>query len=285
LIPVAFEYRAPVSVDEALAVLSKYGEEARVIAGGHGLIPALKLRLAAPAVIVDLRRIPGLDGIEPLGEGVRIGALATHADAARSAVIAGRAPLLASVAAQVGDPQVRSWGTVVGSVCQADPAGDISAALLALDAAVEVASPRGPRSVPLGDFIRGVFQVALAPDEIAMAVTLPAAARGTCAYSKTRQNASGLAIAGVAAQLRMEEGRATEVAIAVTGIADRPFRATAFEDALRGRPVDPGGLAAAARGIAAGRAVLSDMHASAEYRAHLAEVHARRAVLAAAGGT
>jgi len=283
LIPAPFEYRAPVSLAEALVILSKYGAEARVIAGGHGLIPALKMRFSTPALVVDLRRIPGLGAIEAAGDGVRIGALATHAEAAQSGVIAARAPLLAAVAAQVGDPQVRSWGTVVGSICQADPAGDIAAALLALEASVETASPRGARSIPLGDFIEGMFQVALAPDEIAVAVTTPAPARGTCAYSKTRQSASGLAIAGVAAQLRMEEGRAAGIAVAVTGVADKPFRARALEDALRGRAIEPDLVAEAARGIAEGRSVLSDMHASAEYRAHLAEVHARRAVLMAGG--
>ena len=129
----------------------------------------------------------------------------------------------------------------------------------------------------------GVFQTALSPDEIAVAVTTPAPARGTCAYSKTRQSASGLAIAGAAAQLRMEDGRAAGIAVAVTGVADRPFRARALEDALRGQEIQPDRVAGAARGIASGLALLSDMHASAEYRAHLAEVHARRAVLAASG--
>jgi carbon-monoxide dehydrogenase medium subunit len=284
VIPAAFEYRAPESIDETLALLAKYREDAKVLAGGHSLIPALKLRFASPAVVIDLRRIPDLASIEATeahGGGFEVGALVTHHEVETSPLIHARCPLLAETAAAIGDVQVRNFGTLVGSVCHADPSSDYPAALLALEAEVVIASPRGERSVPVHDFLQGMLETALEPDELARAVRFPASYAATAAYSKMRQSASGFAIAGAAAQLRLEGMRAVDVAVGITGVADRAFRATQVEEALRGAELTSDLVEAAVRGIAAGRELLGDLHASGEYRAHLAEVHARRAILRA----
>ena len=282
MIPAAFDYRSPDTIEEALSLLSKYREDAKVLTGGHSLIPALKLRLATPAVVVDLRRIRGLAAIESAGDGVRIGALVTHHEVEASPLIKARCPLLAEAAAAIGDVQVRNVGTLVGAVCHADPAADYPAALLALDAEVAVRGPRGQRSVRVGDFLQGVLATALEPDEIAAAVTIPASRPASSAYLKVRQSASGFAIVGVAAQLQLEGGAARDVAVGVTGIADRAFRAAAVEEALRGKKLTEEAVRQAVTGIAKGRELLSDIHASQEYRAHLAVVYARRAILLAA---
>jgi carbon-monoxide dehydrogenase medium subunit len=284
MIPASFDYHAPGTVEEAVALLSKHGPDAKVLAGGHSLLPAMKLRLATPKVVVDLGRIPGLDGIRPEGGGLAIGALATHAAIQGSELVKRVAPLLARVAGEIGDVQVRNLGTLVGSLCHADPAADWPAALLALDAQAVVVGPGGERSLPVSDLITGMLSTALSPDEIVREVRIPRPHPGSSAYVKIAQSASGFAICGVAAQLVIEGGRAREIAVGVTGIADRAFRARGLEDALRGKPITSEAVAAAAAGLARGLELLSDLHASAEYRAHLAEICARRAILAAAEG-
>jgi carbon-monoxide dehydrogenase medium subunit len=278
MIPSPFEYRAPTTIDEAVAILSKYGENARVLSGGHSLIPALKLRLATPEVVVDLRRIRELASIEAAGDRIRIGALVTHREVAEAPLVRGRAPLLAEAARAIGDVQVRNLGTLVGSVCHADPAADYPAALLALDADVVVRGPRGERTLKTADFIKGLFATGLEAGELACSVVIPRARPASAAYVKVRQSASGFAIAGVAVQLRIEGGRAAEVAIGVTGVAGMPFRAVSAEDILRGGGLDDERLEEAVTGMAGGRELLSDIHASAEYRAHLVDVLAFRAL-------
>jgi len=282
MIPPPFEYRAPESIEEALSLLSKHREDAKVLSGGHSLIPALKLRLAAPRVVVDLRRIAGLASIEPNGDGVRIGALVTHHQVEASSLVKARCPLLAEAAAEIGDVQVRNLGTLVGSVCHADPAADYPAALLALDAEVTISSPRGEKSMPVSDFIQGMLEAALEPDEIVRDVLVPASHPSTSAYLKMRQSASGFAIVGVAAQLKIEGRIAKDLAVGVTGIAERAFRASSVEEALMGLEITEETVRDAVRGIASGRDLLGDLHASSAYRAHLAEVYARRAILRAA---
>lgn len=282
MIPAAFDYRAPESIREALSLLAKYQDDAKVLSGGHSLIPALKLRLAAPKVVVDLRRIPGLASIEPDQNGVRVGALVTHHQVETSTLVKARCPLLAEAAASIGDVQVRNLGTLVGSVCHADPAADYPAALLALDAEVTIASPRGEKSMPVNDFLQGMLEAALEPNEIVLSLFIPAAHPASSAYLKMRQSASGFAIVGVAAQLKMDGRRAKDLAVGVTGIAERAFRASAAEDVLMGQEITEAAVRDAVRGIAGGRDLLGDIHASAAYRAHLAEVYARRAILLAA---
>lgn len=286
MIPAAFEYRSPETIEQALELLEKYREDAKVLSGGHSLIPALKLRLTTPAVVVDLRRIPGLTSMEPLpvaeGDGFRIGALVTHHDIEASPLVRARGPLLAEAAGMIGDAQVRNFGTLVGSICNADPAADYPAVLLALQARVVIVSPRGERSVPVGDFLQGCLETALEPDEFVRAVMFPRSSPASAAYLKVRQSASGFAIVGVAAQLRMQGAIAREVDVGVTGIAERAFIATELEDALQGQEITPETVEEAVRGIASGREISSDIHASAEYRAHLAGVYAKRAILLAA---
>lgn len=283
MIPTAFEYRSPETIEEALALLDKYREDAKVLSGGHSLIPALKLRLSTPAVVVDLRRIPGLSSIEALapgeGDGFRIGALVTHHDVEASSLVKARSPLLSEVAGMIGDVQVRNFGTLVGSICNADPAADYPAALLALGARVVIVSPRGERAVPVGDFLQGCLETALEPEEFVRSVVFPRSSPATAAYLKMRQSASGFAIVGVAVQLRMKGAVASEVDVGVTGIAERAFIATPLEDLLQGSEITPEAVEEAVQGIASGRELLSDLHASAEYRAHLAEVYAKRAIL------
>jgi carbon-monoxide dehydrogenase medium subunit len=282
MIPAPFEYRAPESIEEALSLLSKYQEEAKLLSGGHSLIPALKLRLATPKVVIDLGRIAGLSSIDLEGNGVRIGALVTHQQVEASSLVQARCPLLSEAAAEIGDVQVRNLGTLAGSVCHADPAADYPAALLALDAEVTISSPRGEKSVPVGDFLQGMLEAALEPDEIVKSVFIPASHPSSSAYLKMRQSASGFAIVGVAAQLKMEGRRATDLAIGVTGIAERAFRAAGVEEALAGQEIKEENVREAVRGIATGRDLLGDLHASSAYRAELAEVYARRAILLAA---
>ena len=299
MIPAAFEYRAPRTVEEALALLAKHREEARVLTGGHGLIPALKLRQETPALVVDLRRIPGLGDVEPLDPappspraappdppcggpgrsgGLRIGALVSHRALAEAPTVRSRCPVLAEVAALIGDPQVRSVGTLVGSICHGDPAADYPAVLLALGARVLIASPRGERLAEVAEFIQGPFETALEPDELVLAVEVDRSAPASSAYYKVHRSASGFALAAAAAVVEIEGERIRSCAIGVTGVATRPFRAHAVEERLVGALCAHGFPEGAARGASDGQSVLDDLHASAEYRAHLAEVCIRRAV-------
>lgn len=286
MIPAPFEYRSPETIEEALALLSRYREDARILTGGQSLLGVLKLRLATPAVLVDLRRVRGLSAIEPSREGTRegfvIGALVTHREVEASPLVRARSPLLADVAGRIGDVQIRNVGTLVGSIVHADPSSDYPAALLVLGARVAVASPRGEWEVPVADFLQGAFEAALEPDELVRSVEVPASFPSSAAYVKMRLREAGFALSGVAAQLTLDGPRARAIAVGVTGAAARPFRATAVEDALRGRDITREAVRAAVRGITEGHEILADSHASLEYRAHLAEVHAERAILRAA---
>ena len=275
----SFEYRSPRSVEEALELLARHQEEAKILAGGHSLIPAMKHGDCAPAVLIDLRRIEGLSSIEPFAEGgFRVGALVTHRGLERSELVRSRAVILSEAASQAGDAQVRNFGTLVGSVCHSDPAADYPAVLLALDAQVIVASPRGERSVPIDGFLQGPFQTALEPDELVVAVDLLRSWASTGAYCKVRRSAISFALAGVAIQVALEEGRIAEARIGVTGVSDRPFRASSIEAQLRNHALESDGLSNVLRDLAHDRNVLPDPEAAADYRSHLADVCARRAM-------
>jgi len=276
--PSNFDYRRPSTVDEAIALLAKHGDEAKLLAGGHSLIPAMKLRLAQPKVVVDIGRIANLSYIRDAGASIAIGAMTTHQEIETSALLRARSPLLADVAARIGDVQVRNKGTIGGSLAHADPAADYPAAILALDAEIDLASPRGRRTVKASAFFVDLLQTAIAADEILIEVRVPATAK-TVAYVKTEQKASGFALAGVAVVIG--EGG---VRVGVTGIAAKAYRAAAVEQALAGqtRP------AAAAIALAASRAAdgvepLGDIHASPAFRAHLAQVNTKRAIEQALG--
>ncbi len=270
----AFDYHRPSTIDEAIALLTKHGDDAKVLAGGHSLIPAMKLRLARPSVVVDIARIADLNGIREQDGRLAIGALTTHSAVETSALVKSKCPLLAETAAIIGDVQVRNRGTIGGSLAHADPAADYPAAILALDADIDVVGPRGRRTIHAADFFVDLLQTALAADEILVDVRVPVTPRSV-AYVKTEQKASGFAIAGIAVV-----ADAKGVRIGVTGIAAKAYRATAAEQTL-GTSRAPDAIAAAAALAADGIEPLNDIHASAEFRAHLAQVNTRRALEAA----
>jgi carbon-monoxide dehydrogenase medium subunit len=271
--PAPFEYKRPATVDEAIALLAQHGDDAKLLAGGHSLIPAMKLRLARPAVIVDIGRIANMSYIRETGGAIAIGAMTTHGEIESSTLLRDRSPLLAETAAHIGDLQVRNKGTIGGSLAHADPAADYPAPILALDAEIDLAGPRGTRTVTAGAFFVDLLQTAIAPDEILTEIRVPATAK-TVAYEKTEQKASGFALAGVAVVIG-----ADGVRVGITGVAAKAYRATAVEQALAGqRTPSASAIAAAASRAAEGIDALGDIHASPEFRAHLAEVNTRRAI-------
>jgi aerobic carbon-monoxide dehydrogenase medium subunit len=278
MIPAAFDYARPATLDEALGLLAMHGEDAKVLAGGHSLIPAMKLRLAQPKVVVDIGRISDLRSMGERDGKVTIGALTTHYEIESSELLGRLCPLLPEVAGKIGDLQVRNKGTIGGSCVHADPAADWPAAMLALDAEFEIAGPRGDRIVAAKDFFVDMLTSAVGPDEILKSIQVPVTAK-TVAYMRFTQKASGFAIAGAAAVLDKVRKAA---AVAVTGVAAKAYRAAGVESSLRGVELSPVTIAAAAQKAADGIDPLSDIHASAEFRAHLARVHAKRALVLAA---
>lgn len=277
MIPAPFDYVRPATLDEALAELAR-SEDGKVLAGGHSLLPAMKLRLAQPRALVDIGRLADLNYIRASNGYIAIGAATTHYAIESSAVLREKCPLLPDVAAQIGDVQVRNRGTLGGSLVHADPAADWPAAILALDAQMDIAGPSGRRTVRATEFFVEMMQSAVQPNEILVEIRVPVTPKSV-AYVKTAQKASGFAIAGIAAIVDEE---ARHVRVGVTGIAPKPYRATAVEEALHGQALTPGAIAAAALKVDEGVETLNDIHASAEYRAHLAEVNTRRALELAA---
>lgn len=286
MIPSNFEYFAPKNVDKALQLLDKYGDDCKILAGGHSLIPVMKLRLAAPAVVVDLGKIKKLDYIKVDNGVIAIGAMTTHATIASSPKIKKNCPLLRKCAEQIGDQQVRNRGTLGGSVVHADPAADWPAAMLALNAEIVLRSSSGERVVKAADFFVDMLTTDVKPGELVTEIRIAVPAQPKAgAYVKAPQAASGFAVVGVAAQLIMNEGRCSEVSIGVTGLAPKAYRAASVENALRGQPLDEATInAAIAKADAEASDAMEDIHASGEYRRHLARVYAKRALLAAAAG-
>jgi carbon-monoxide dehydrogenase medium subunit len=281
MIPVAFDYARPRSLDEALGLLATHGEDAKLLAGGHSLIPAMKLRLAQPKVLIDIGGIGDLRAINQQDGKIAIGALTTHYEIESSDLLKQACPLLPEVAGKIGDMQVRNKGTIGGSCVHADPAGDWPAAMLALDAEFEVVGRNGNRTIAAKDFFVGMLTSAIGPDEILKVIRVPATAK-SAAYVKFAQKASGFAIAGVAA---IVDKQRKEVAVGITGVAPAAYRAASVEASLRGSDLSSATIASAAEKAADGVDPLSDIHASAEFRAHLARVQAKRALeLAASRG-
>jgi len=274
MIPAAFDYFRPRTLEEAVSLLGRHGEDAKVLAGGHSLIPAMKLRLAQPKTIIDLGRITGLNYIRETDGRIAIGAMATHYDIESSTLLADRCPLLTELAPHIGDVQVRNRGTLGGSLVHADPAADWPAAMLALQAELDLVGPDGHRAVKAEDFFVDLMQTAVKPNELLCEIRVPRTPKSV-AYVKFAQKASGFAIAGVAAVV--DKSRKS-VNVGVTGVAAKPYRALAVENALRGRALDREALAGAAGKAAEGVEPLNDIHASAEFRLHLAQVNARRAL-------
>ena len=278
----SFNYHRAASVDDAVALLGQQ-EDAALLAGGHSLIPSLKLRLAAPGALVDIGHLQELNYIRQQGGGVAIGAATTHDSVANSSVVAGQAPLLAQAAAVIGDPQVRNMGTIGGSLAHADPAADYPAAILASGAHVVARGPDGERVIEAGNFFVDLFLTALQPGEIITEIRIPAQPPGAGAcYCKFPHPASRFAVVGCAAVVAGSGGVCTEARVAFTGVANAAFRDTGVEGALAGQPLNEASIDAAAAVAAQGVDVLSDSFAGADYRRHLATVFAGRALRAAA---
>jgi carbon-monoxide dehydrogenase medium subunit len=286
MIPAAFGYDRPTSLDEAIGLLARDGD-AKVLAGGQSLLPLLKLRLAAADRLIDIGRIRELRGINELADGgLAIGALTTYRDVLDSPA-ALRYRCLAEAVPHIGDVQVRNRGTVGGSIAHADPASDLPAVVLALDATLVARSASGERTIPAVDFFKGPFQTALRDDEILTEIRLPGASEAIgSAYRKLAQRASGYSIVGVAAVVARSGGSISIAQIGVTGVGEVAYRATAAERALIGTDGSSEAIAAAVEHASDGQTVASDIHADAEYRARMAQVFVRRAVegaLAAVG--
>jgi carbon-monoxide dehydrogenase medium subunit len=272
MIPAPFERVVPSSVDEALALLAEHGDEAKVLAGGHSLLPMMKLHLAMPAVLVDLGRIPGLAYVRADGDQLAIGALTRHAAVAADDLVSAEAPLLAHSAGLVGDPQIRHRGTIGGSLAHADPAADLPMAALALDATLVVQGPGGRREVAATEFFRGYFETAVGPDELLVEVRVPRLPGIGWGYEKFTRRANDWAIVGVATVA----GR-----VALGNMGATPLRAAATEAALAEGASVPEAAALADRDTAP----VADLHADADYRRHLARVLTERALRIAAAAT
>ncbi|HEV3088584.1 MAG TPA: xanthine dehydrogenase family protein subunit M [Candidatus Elarobacter sp.] len=281
MIPTAFDYVRATSVENAIELLGTHGGEAKLLAGGHSLIPMMKLRLAAPSVLIDIAGIPNLDQIDTASDPIAIGALTRHAKLAESDELRAKAPALWDAANDLGDPQVRNRGTIGGASAHGDPSADYPAVLQALHATFTVAGKGGTRNLSAAQFFRGMFDTALAPDEVLTKISFAAAPKS--AYVKFHHPASHYAVVGVAAVLNMDGGTIASATIAITGVGDFAFRAGAAEAALKGvNPKDTDAVRAACAGAARGVTARSDTFASATYRSAMADVFTARAVAKAA---
>lgn len=282
MVPSAFEYHRPTSLAEATQLLASH-DEAKILAGGHSLLPIMKLRLATPSVVIDIGRLDELRGIQESDGAIVIGANATHYDCETSLLLQQRCPLLAETAAAIGDVQVRNVGTIGGSVAHADPAADWPAAILAVNAEITLAKTDGTRIVRAADFFVDLLMTAIEDDEILTQIRVaPNPPRTGGAYLKVPQPASGFALAGVAAQVTLGSDNTIEhVAVGITGIDNTAYRASATEAALRGQAATESAISQAATQATDGAEALEDIHASAEYRLHLARVYTKRALLQA----
>ncbi len=282
MIPAAFDYQAPTSLNDALQLLAEGGDDAKIIAGGQSLLPVLKLRLAAPELVIDLAKIDSLRGIRDDGDAIVIGAMTPYFEVVRDPLIAEHASLIANCVETVADPQVRHRGTFGGACAHADPASDIPAPVLALDAEFVIAGLGGQRTVPATDFFQDLFTTAVGDDEILVEVRVPKYTGWGSAYEKFVRVAHQWAIAGVAATVRTDSGTIAEARIALTNMGPTPVRARAAEQALAGVAVQPDAVADALAGIADGTDPPTDVNGDPEYRRHLVSILGRRAVLAAA---
>jgi carbon-monoxide dehydrogenase medium subunit len=284
MIPAQFDYVTPKTIDEAVALLAQHADEAKILAGGHSLIPAMKLRLAMPQMLIDIGRIKDLDYIREEGGQIRIGAMTTHYQMASSDRLREICPLLPECAEQIGDVQVRNKGTIGGSIAHSDPAGDWPAAIIALDAEIVAVSASGERTIKAGDFFVDMLTTALEPGEILREIRVSApSGRFGQSYLKVPQPASGFAVVGVAVNLTRDAGGVCQsVGIGITGVASKVYRASAVEQAIKGSAMDEQSVAAAATHATDGVSANGDLYASEAYRRHLAQVYTRRAVEAAA---
>jgi carbon-monoxide dehydrogenase medium subunit len=284
MIPASFDYIAAKNLDEAISLLAKHKDDAKILAGGHSLLPAMKLRLMQPKVLIDLGRIKDLSYIKEEGGQLRIGAMTTHFQVETSDLVRRACPLLTETATHLGDMQVRNKGTIGGSIAHSDPAADWPAAILALDAEIVVTSAKGDRTIKATDFFVEMLTTALEPGEILREIRIPSG-KGNLAqsYVKVRHPASGFAVVGIAVNLSIAGGKCQSAAIGITGVSPKAYRASKVEAALKGATLDAKTLAAASAHAADGVDVNSDLYASAEYRTQLATVYTRRALEMAIG--
>ncbi|MGA5275720.1 FAD binding domain-containing protein [Streptomyces cellulosae] len=282
MIPPAFDYVRPHTVEEAVRALADGGEDAKVLAGGQSLLPLMRLRMAFPPLLVDTGRVPGLRGSRMEGDTLVVGAMTTHHDVLHDALVRRHAGLLAAATATVADPAVRHRGTLGGSLAHADPAADLPAVILALEGELVAVGPRGRRTIPAREFFTDYLETALAPDELLVEVRLPSTDGWGFHYEKFQRVAQAYAIVGVAALVRRDNGSIVEARVGLTNMGSTPLRAPAAEEALAGAG-DAAAVKRAAGEAAEGTRPSRDTSASPEYRAHLARVLTGRAVLAAAG--
>ena len=284
MIPAQFDYVAPASVAEAVSALSEAGEDAKVLAGGQSLIPVLRLRLSYPTVLVDLRKIGDLRGVREEGNELVIGAMTRHADVLGDPLIRQYAGLVAEAAATVADPAVRHRGTFGGALAHADPAGDLAAVALALDAQLVAEGPSGRRTIAAAEFFLDYLQTSLSPDEVLVEVRLPKLeGQWGVAYEKFNRTAQAWAIVGAAVAVRRDNGSLDESRVALTNMGSTPVRARAVEAALSGAAADAGTIREAASHAAEGTNAPSDLSGASDYREHLARVLTERALVKAAG--
>ena len=283
MFPANFDYVAAKSLDEAVSLLAKHKDDAKLLAGGHSLLPAMKLRFAQPSLLIDISKIKDLAYIREEGGQVRIGSMTTHFQIETSDLLRRICPLLPEAATQLGDVQVRNKGTIGGSLAHADQAADWPAVIIALNAEIVAVSPKGERVIKVDEFFIELMTTALEPTEVMKEIRF-AAPKGKFgqAYFKHRHPASGFAVVGIAVNLAAEGSKCGSCSIGVTGVSPKPYRAGGVERALKGATLDAKSLAAAAEHVADGVGANSDLYASAEYRKHLAQVYTRRALEKAA---
>lgn len=279
MIPASFDYIAAKSLDEAISLLAKHKDDAKLLAGGHSLLPAMKLRLMQPKVLIDLSRIKDLSYIKEEGGQLRIGAMTTHFQVETSDLLRRACPLLPETASHLGDMQVRNKGTIGGSLAHSDPAADWPAAILAAGADLVATSAKGDRVIKASDFFVEMLTTALQPGEVLREIRIPVG-KGKVgqAYVKVRHPASGFAVVGVAVNLSIDGGKCQSAGVGITGVSPKAYRAANVENALKGASLDAKTLSAAAAHASDGVEVNSDLYASAEYRKQLAAVYTRRAL-------
>lgn len=283
MIPASFDYVRPGSLDEAVAALAQAGEDAKLLAGGQSLLPLLRLRLAFPELVIDLGGIEALRGIHTDGDTLVIGATTRHHDVLHDPLVREHAGLLAEATGTVADPAVRHRGTLGGSLSHADPAGDLPAVIVALEAELVAHGPDGRRTIPAREFFVDYLQTAMDPDEILTEIRVPSHAGWGFHYEKFQRVAQAWAIVGVAAAVRRDDGQLSQARIGLTNMGPTPIRAAGVESALTGEAADADRIRQAAESAAEGTSPPSDLSGAADYRKHLVRVLTRRAVLAAAG--
>ena len=284
MIPAKFDYVSPTTVEEALQALAAAGDEGKVIAGGQSLLPVLRMRLNAPEMIIDIGKIDSMRGVRDDGDAIVIGALTTHAEVQTDPLVREHALLITKAVSEVADPQIRHRGTFGGALAHADPAGDLGAPALALDAEFVVAGPGGARTIAATDFFVDLFTTAMEDTELLTEVRIPKRSGWGAHYEKFVRVAHQWPIVAVAAAVKVDGGQIAEARVGLTNMGSTPLRATSVERALVGQPATDEAVRAAAASAAEGTNPPSDLNGDADYRRHLATVLTRRAVLAAAGG-